>query len=219
MTWEFNAGRVADTGAYEAVRDGVDSMEEAIELGRFHLEEGEVRDVVEAVANDHPLFIHFGGRWRYNASGGTVGSVRPEYLMGDEERRIRVQEIRTRCAEVVEPCLGMEPIDRELYVLDWIRGNLLWARTGGSDEHSPAGVLLGGMGVCDSISKATSLLLDMAGVDCSVVCHNGHSWNVVRIDGRCGHLDAGTVNWSGPSSRQTMINVPDCDAYGLDLGC
>ena len=219
MAWELNAARIADIEAYKVVRDGVGSMKESVDLGRFLLDLEETSDIIKAVMNDHPLFIHFEGGWRYSECGGRVERIFPVYTMNERERRISVQEIKSRCAEIVAPCMDMEPIDREMYVLDWIRSNVVWERTGRSSDHSPAGALFGGRCVCDGISKATSLLMNAAEVECCVVSDGGHSWNVVRIGGRCGHLDAGTVCWSHPSSRQSMINVSDEEAYGLDLGC
>ena len=219
MAWELNAARVADVRAYEAVRDGVDSMKESVDLGRFLLDVGETSAVIKAVMNDHQLFIHFEGRWKYVECGGRVERMSPVYCMTEEIRRVSVQELKSRCAEIVAPCMDMEPIDREMYVLDWIRSNVIWSRTGSCSDHSPAGALLHGRCVCDGISKATSLLLNAAGVECSVVSDGGHSWNVVRFGGRCGHLDAGTVCWSHPFSRQSMVNVPDEESYGLRIGC
>ncbi len=219
MTWEFNASRVADVEAYRTIRDGIDSMEDIIDLSMFHMDEREVTSAVKAVVDDHPIFVHFSGSWSYAQSKGHVVCIMPAYGMSEQERRVAVQEIRTRCAEVVAPCMHLDSIDREMYILEWIRNNLLWRNSGDARDHSPEGALFGGTCVCDGISKATSLLLNMAGVDCSIVSKDTHCWNIVRLGDRCGHLDAGTVSWSDPSRVQTMINVPDEEGYGLDLGC
>ena len=70
------------------------------------------------------------------------------------------------------------------------------------EEHEAYGVLVKGIGVCDSYSKAMKLLLEKAGVHCILVKGSkagnsiqniddvDHVWNIVRIDGEYYHTDA-----------------------------
>lgn len=84
------------------------------------------------------------------------------------------------------------------------------------DEHEAYGVLVKGIGVCDSYSKAMKLLLEKAGVYCIVVKGSkagnsiqssddvDHAWNIVRIDGEYYHVDAA---WNNVNEGKNSIDM------------
>ena len=67
------------------------------------------------------------------------------------------------------------------------------------------GVLLRGTGVCDSYSKAYTLLLRKAGISVHRVISGqmNHAWNRVCIDGIWGHVD---VTWDDPSGSTEVVS-------------
>lgn len=76
--------------------------------------------------------------------------------------------------------------------------------------HSILGPIMHGRSVCEGYAKAFKLLCDAAGISCIVICgdagdpvtgeYGGHAWNVVKINGRCRHVD---VTWD------SCIRTPD----------
>ncbi|MGE5677116.1 MAG: transglutaminase domain-containing protein [Pseudomonadota bacterium] len=70
-----------------------------------------------------------------------------------------------------------------------------------AEEHEAYGVLVNGIGVCDSYAKAFKLLMDKAGVECLLVegsstdasgqgtANLDHAWNIVSLDGEYYHID------------------------------
>lgn len=108
--------------------------------------------------------------------------------------------------EVIKP--GMGDYEKVLAVHDYVIKNSRYDRlnadngTVPAEEHEAYGVLVNGVGVCDSYAKAVKLLLDKSGVKCVLVegsrAENAgqglnaadHAWNIVRIDGAYYHVDA-----------------------------
>ena len=64
------------------------------------------------------------------------------------------------------------------------------------------GVLLRGTGVCDSYSKAYTLLLRKAGISVNrvIAYQMNHAWNRVCLNGVWGHVD---VTWDDPNDKST----------------
>jgi len=78
--------------------------------------------------------------------------------------------------------------------------------------HSPVGVLVYGVGVCESYAGAYQLLMDRAGVTCiSVVGTAGepHGWNMVRIDGVWYQVDCTWDDPTGGKERHAYFLIPD----------
>ena len=71
--------------------------------------------------------------------------------------------------------------------------------------YGPDGVLYKGTGVCDSYSKAYSLLLAAAGIDVTRVSSTpmNHAWNLTCIDGIWAHVD---VTWDDPGDSEGPVS-------------
>lgn len=84
-----------------------------------------------------------------------------------------------------------------LWLHDWLTHNANYDYT--YTEYQPDGVLLKGTGVCQSYTLAYQLLLDKAGIQCTVVSsvEMNHAWNLVRIDGEWCHVDC---TWDDPGT-------------------
>ena len=84
------------------------------------------------------------------------------------------------------------------------------------EEHEAYGVLVKGIGVCDSYAKAVKLLLEKVGVQCilvegSKVGDDGpslagadHAWNIVKLDGEYYHVDA---TWDDVSEEKDSTEL------------
>jgi hypothetical protein len=84
------------------------------------------------------------------------------------------------------------------------------------EEHEAYGVLVKGIGVCDSYAKAVKLLLGKAGVQSIIVEGSkaegvgqrlgdaDHAWNIVKLDGEYYHLDA---TWDDVSEERDSTEL------------
>ena len=89
---------------------------------------------------------------------------------------------------------GMSERDKAEVLHNWLAYNAHYDGT--YTYYSPAGVILHGMGVCESYALAYTDLLVRAGVSCrylsGVAGGGSHGWNLVRIDRQWYHVD---VTW------------------------
>ncbi len=106
-------------------------------------------------------------------------------------------------SSIIKP--GMSEYEKVLAVHDHLIRNSVYDRANADnasvppEEHEAYGVIVNGIGVCDSYAKAVKLLLDKAGVECMLIEGTSaetpgksadHAWNIVRLDGEYYHLDA-----------------------------
>lgn len=92
---------------------------------------------------------------------------------------------------------------------DWLVHHAYYARGAdieSYDSHKPEGVILRGVGVCESYALAYQLLLREAGIPCLYVTGSaggGHAWNKVMINGQWYNVDA---TWDDPSGAETATS-------------
>jgi hypothetical protein len=116
----------------------------------------------------------------------------------------------------------MNEYERVLAVHDYLIKNSRYDKLNASkntvppEEHEAYGVLVKGIGVCDSYSKAMKLLLEKTGVYCLIVEGSkagntiqslddvDHAWNIVRIDGEYYHVD---TTWNDVNEGKGSINM------------
>ena len=121
---------------------------------------------------------------------------------------------------IIKP--GMSEYEKVLAVHDYVILSSRYDRLNADsdtvppEEHEAYGVLINGIGVCDSYAKAVKLLLEKAGVQCMLVegSKSGvaaqslddidHAWNIVRIDGEYYHVDA---TWNDVSEERGSIEM------------
>lgn len=107
---------------------------------------------------------------------------------------------------IIKP--GMSDYEKVLAVHDYIIINSRYDRANADrntvpiEEHEAYGVLIKGIGVCDSYAKAVKLLLEKAGVQSMLVEGSkagavgqrlsdiDHAWNIVKLEGEYYHVDA-----------------------------
>ncbi|MHB1392109.1 MAG: transglutaminase domain-containing protein [Clostridia bacterium] len=121
---------------------------------------------------------------------------------------------------IIKP--GMSDYEKVLAIHDHVVKNSRYDRlnaeadTVPTEEHEAYGVLVKGIGVCDSYAKAVKLLLEKAGVQSLIVEGSkvgdaeqrlggvDHAWNIVKLDGEYYHVDA---TWDDVSEERDSTEL------------
>lgn len=117
----------------------------------------------------------------------------PKYTMGKEEREAVQGQIDARVSEILS---GLSPeasdYEKTKYVFEYLASNVDY-ELGSPDNQNIISALLNGKTVCQGYASATQYLLDVLGIQSSVVTGraNGesHAWNLVRMDGAYYYVD------------------------------
>lgn len=110
----------------------------------------------------------------------------------------RVNEIRGLLAK------GSSDLDKALIMHDLLvyEGEYDYDRlvngTVPSDSYRSAGILMDGLGVCQSYAYAFMYFMMLEGIECHVTRSDAmaHAWNIIKIDGEYYHVD---VTWDDPT--------------------
>lgn len=193
--------------AYNEIISRIYEMPESIEIPDINADQ--LDRVFTALLYDNPDLIFVGRRCTlFSELLKTYCSV--EYIITKEEYFSRKEELM-QVAEGVISSLS-DPSDEwqtELEIHDYIVENCRYELAEPRLVYSSSyGALVNGLAACEGYSKAAKLLLDMAGIESSVVSgtssnFNGeegaHMWNAVNIDGKFYHLDC---TWDDPVNEE-----------------
>jgi hypothetical protein len=119
---------------------------------------------------------------------------------------------------IIKP--GMSDYEKTLAVHDHIIKNSEYDQLNADlgsvppEEHEAYGVLVKGIGVCDSYAKAMKLLLEKSGVQCLLVegttvedaASVDHAWNIVKLEDEYYHIDA---TWNDTELSYQYFNLND----------
>ena len=95
-----------------------------------------------------------------------------------------------------------------LWLHDWLTHNARYDYS--YTYYSADGVLVRGIGVCDSYCKAYQLLLNAAGIDAYSIATDNHAWTVARLDGKYYHIDP---TWDDPGSSEGPVSGHETHLY------
>lgn len=151
-------------------------------------------EVIEAVKMDNPqlYYVDF-SRWKCTETM-KQRFLSPEYLYNRAE-----QENMDKRTDSL--CQYFSALDGERYIRkvhNYFVKNVRYdeqEKLGKkfAENHTAAGPLCFGKGVCEGISLAFAYLLQKRGIDCTVAEgqseDEGHMWNVVNLNGRNYHVD------------------------------
>lgn len=119
--------------------------------------------------------------------------------------------ISSRVSELVAQCRAAgcsSDYEIALWLHNWLTSNAIYDTN--YAHYGPDGVLLGGLGVCDSYSKAYMLLLQEAGIQADRVTNNNHSWNILQLYGDWYYVDA---TWDDPVVNGISTIVSGCENH------
>lgn len=182
-------------------------------------------NIINEILDEDPnlCYGYRGASGSYSIYGNTVNmNIKINYARSSSILNMQKQEADSKADEIIKKVVkpGMSNFDKELALHDYIVNNSIYDSANMNnnvpEDHNAYGVLVKGLGVCESYAKAMSLLLNKAGIECIVVTGNAggpHAWNKVKLDGHWYNLDA---TWNDPVMqgnsqviRHTYFNIPD----------
>lgn len=175
---------------------------------------------VERAVHENPDILYYEGSkyWSHGRLEFSYKKDRSTILSHQRAVRDKAEAIIKR---VIKP--GMTDYEKALAIHDHIIENArydienLTRGTLPPESSSPFGVLVRGVGVCESYAKAMKLIMDRLEIPCLYVTGQadgeGHAWNMVAIEGRYYHID---LTWNDPVMpdgsdvlRHDYFNVTD----------
>lgn len=182
-------------------------------------------NIINEILEENPnlCYGYRGANGSYSIYGNTVTmNIKINYARPSSQLNAQKQEADMKADEIIRKVIkpGMSDFDKELALHDYIVNNSIYDSANMNnnvpEDHNAYGVLVKGLGVCESYAKAMSLLLNKAGIECIVVTGNAggpHAWNKVKLDGEWYNLDA---TWNDPVMqgntqvlKHTYFNVSD----------
>lgn len=191
--------------AYNEIISNIYTMPEKIRIPA--LDKEGIDNVFSAILADNPD-LFFIGRKCYLMSQGALTYCSVDYYIDSEEYPEHKKKLDEVCNEVISSLSNPDDeFTTELEIHDYIVNNCSYRLEKDEFVYSSAyGALVNGEAGCEGYSKATKLLLDMAGIKSSVVSGtstdadnktSSHMWNVVNVNGDFYHLDC---TWDDPVS-------------------
>ena len=161
-----------------------------------------------SLINDNPQYFYVDSRlsYYYNTNTGVLTAIKPKYNFNPSEIPGLINSLNSATEKAMSSINdSMSDIDKMIALHDHIVLNaeydLETYETHNNDHptsFSAYGVLVKGIGVCQSYTLAYSLLLKLADIEVSTVSSTAlsHIWNLVKIDGEWYHVD---VTWDDPT--------------------
>ena len=157
-------------------------------------------------------------------NGAAIVELELLYTYSGEKVAAMREAADSKANDIIENIIehGMNDYEKVLAVHDYVIKSSRYDRLNAdsdsvpAEEHEAYGVLVDGIGVCDSYAKAVKLLLEKAEVRCILVegskaeasgqssVNADHAWNIVRIDGEYYHVDA---TWDDVSEEKDSTEL------------
>lgn len=195
----------------------------SVTIKNLHVEESEIRKVINAFKIDNPQVF-----WLKNIFGYAYSNkdtiIELYSVLPPNECGLYQAKVNTAVNQMIASLpSGLSEFDRELRIHDWIADHCSYDYQTAVDfvkwePFTVYGAVVQGSAVCEGYARAMQLLLSYAGMQSRLVCGSGqgskHMWNAVRVDGAWYHLDA-TWDDSDTMRIYSYFNVPD-DVILLD---
>lgn len=197
---------------FNKIKEGLEKVQETIDISKYVDNTTTIEEVLEKydeVLDENPDIFYCYSNILYSYGG----ILKPVYIFPKEDIQTIRDDLNNKIEvitnEIIKP--GMTDFRKELAIHDYIVKNTKYdennfvINTVPPQDHTAYGIIIKGTGVCDGYAKATKLLSDKVGVECSIIngevrsrdnsAWNLHAWNQVKINGEYYHED---VTWDDP---------------------
>lgn len=195
-TYELSAGRsravsVSQDELYATLFEGMTNCDTTIDISGFGVKPEGLYDVMVRLTEMEAELFHVGKDYKLTVtSSGNAQYVRPNYKMGIDEYRLRVDYVRDEAEKAVAK-VGDSWSDAEkaVYLHDSIVARFSYDLT--YENRDVYSFLTDGVGVCEAYTLWYGYLLEQVGLehDFAISDSMNHIWNLVKVDGEWYHAD------------------------------
>ncbi|MCD3217175.1 transglutaminase [Clostridium botulinum C] len=171
-------------------------------------------DIIDDIIHDNPI-LDYG----YKGANGSISLSKEKIIMklnlnytySKERMEYMRKESQNKANDIIKKIIktNMNDYEKELAIHDYIVSNSryderLFSGNIPGESYTDYGVLVKGVGVCESYAKAMYRLLNAAGIETLFVfgeainqsgITEAHAWNIVKLNGRYYQLD---TTWDNP---------------------
>lgn len=187
---------------------------ETITVRNCKLSPYQIKKILYAVQNDNPdiFWIASNFSYQYDVGGNTI--LKLNSILSPKDQKSAIKHLSEKVASILSKVSpNASDYEKELYVHDYIVKNCKYTYNKNNPKiYTSYGCLIEKAAVCEGYAKATQLLLNTLGIECSTVTgakgNEPHMWNIVKIKKQWYHLD---VTWDGSSAigRYNYFNLDD----------
>jgi hypothetical protein len=185
--------------AYDALVNGYTNMKSDITVynSQYSISTDEMQFVIYCVEYDHPEFFWVGNSYRYiyNTDTNIVKVIQPNYIVSSSEIAQAKAVFEATAQEFLAHVEGMtDKYQMQKTLHDLIVDKGVYASS--VHAHDAYGILVDGVGVCESYAKAFQYLLQRSGIQTAVVTGYAgglHAWCAVNLDGNFYYND---ITWA-----------------------
>ncbi|WP_039221932.1 immunoglobulin-like domain-containing protein [Clostridium novyi] len=202
---------------YNILKEALENFETDVKIKVLNYNSDDYNlNIISNIVKEHPN-IDYG----YNGSDGKVSGfeksaektliVNLKYRLSKEKMIEEKEAVKKKVQDILKSEIkeGMSDVQKELVLHDYVvkKGKYDVEHVNDKpvlpEDHNAYGILVQGVGVCESYAKAMYELLNSVGIECKFVTGTskktgvGHAWNMVKLDNEWYNLDA---TWDDPIS-------------------
>ena len=198
---------------YERLLDALLSFSDVVDGNRFN-RKVDLMKVLNVVVGDNPGIIHF-NKSQIKLTDSMFGGRQIRLCGTYSKSRINqmyaeLNAALERAVSEIELLNPMTKYDKLMCIYEYLQDHVVYddreleatCRSGSIRDplsHNAYGALINGRAVCDGVVSAFSLLAQKMNIESTMVAgsakfctanFSAHAWNLIRVDGKCYHLDA-----------------------------
>lgn len=182
--------------AYDCVLSGFISFKTNIKIPNIETER--IQDIFQNVLFDNPIIFFVESASYQIVKGKYCNMVIPKYRFGEIQIKSTIHAIFNKTERFINSCRDLDELSKEEKVHNYLINNVVYDYDFKQSSFECVGPLLFGHGVCEGISKAAKLLMDLLDIHSLIVIGKStqnvsntdlHAWNIVKINENYSHLD------------------------------
>ncbi len=172
-----------------------------MDLSSLFIEASKIFSTLEMISYRNPEVMY------YKGAEYSFGNIKISYSKPTEDIKRHQTEVKDKKDEFIQGNIKktMSDYEKVISIHDYIVENgqydtrLFTKGEVPAESYSTYGILVLGVGVCESYAKAMKYLLDATGIESMIVIGSSrgenHAWNLVNIEGEYYHIDS---TWNDP---------------------
>lgn len=181
---------------YDEVYSGFLSHKTHIKIPRILI--NDIQKIYRGILLDNPIIFFVESVAYQIINNDYCNMVIPKYRFDKTEIDATINAISNRIKSFLDGCRNLDELSKEEQLHNYLVNNVVYDYDFKESSFECVGPLLFGRGVCEGISKAAKLLLDLLKINSLIVIGKStqnisntdlHAWNIVKVNGSYSHLD------------------------------